>query len=256
MAGAYTDITSITAPGSAALGETVPVTVKVKNIDTYYSHLIRCSVPYDSTYFIDKSVIISPGDTYSFSGNFPMPNKDIIIYAYTYYPVGAEWIFDDQMSRSVDLEEAPAEWTIIGPDTTLRISVVEEVPPEWSIIGSDITLRIDVIPEVPPEWQIIGSDITLAVSLITVGWQVIGDDLTLAVALSEVAPPPCTPGETKCIGPDLYECSLDGEWVLVEENSPQCAVEEKEFPWLLVAGGLGVAAVAVAATTKKKKPIK
>ncbi|GAI16643.1 unnamed protein product, partial [marine sediment metagenome] len=49
--------------------------------------------------------------------------------------------------------------------------------------------------------------------------------------LTKAAPPVvCTPGETKCVGFDLYECSEvcapDGpctnQWMLVEANSPTC----------------------------------
>ena len=35
------------------------------------------------------------------------------------------------------------------------------------------------------------------------------------------AAPPCTPGETKCIGFDLYQC-VENEWALLETNSLQC----------------------------------
>jgi len=38
----------------------------------------------------------------------------------------------------------------------------------------------------------------------------------------EVPPEVCTPGEAKCEGFDLYECSGEGKWVRVEENSPSC----------------------------------
>lgn len=66
-------------------------------------------------------------------------------------------------------------------------------------------------------------------------------------------PPTCTPGETKCIGFDLYECNPSGdEWVLIEENSPQCAAEEEGFPWLILVGGLGLAAVALIVSGEKK----
>lgn len=46
------------------------------------------------------------------------------------------------------------------------------------------------------------------------------------------APPVvCTPGETKCVGFDLYECSPECKWALVEANSPACgwAPGEAEF---------------------------
>lgn len=67
--------------------------------------------------------------------------------------------------------------------------------------------------------------------------------------------PPCTPGDTKCIGPDLYECSPVREWVLVEENSPECIVEEKKFPWgwVVIGAGAVVGAIGLAAIMKKKR---
>jgi len=50
---------------------------------------------------------------------------------------------------------------------------------------------------------------------------------------------PCTPGKTKCIGPDLYGCNELGQWVLVERNAAKCVA--KPFQWLWV----GIAAAAL-----------
>lgn len=44
----------------------------------------------------------------------------------------------------------------------------------------------------------------------------------VAAVKAKAAPEVCTPGETKCIGRDLYECSPECEWVLLETNSPSC----------------------------------
>lgn len=104
--GVYTEIVDIIAPDSAAEGERVDVTVKVKNIDTVYDHLVACVAIYDgSAHFIDEAVIISRGGTHSFSGHFSMPNESIIIYAYSYYPYYQEWILDDQASKDITLAE-------------------------------------------------------------------------------------------------------------------------------------------------------
>lgn len=63
--------------------------------------------------------------------------------------------------------------------------------------------------------------------------------------------PPCTPGDTKCIGPDLYECEA-GQWVLVERNAPQCV--KKPFPWhYLFMGGSAVAAIGLGIKEAKEK---
>ncbi len=54
----------------------------------------------------------------------------------------------------------------------------------------------------------------------------------VAAIKAKAAPPVvCIPGETKCVGFDLYECSPECEWVLIEANSPACGWEpgEAEF---------------------------
>lgn len=37
----------------------------------------------------------------------------------------------------------------------------------------------------------------------------------------------CVEGDRKCVGYDLYEC-INGEWVLIEEDSPTCGYPEEE----------------------------
>lgn len=110
--GKYTDITQIIAPSSAAPGETVPVTVKVKNIDDYWDHVIKLIVVFYDIYgemdsFISEVVIIRSLETHTFSGSFTMPNCDTTIDAFTYYPIGKEWIFDDRKSKNISLAEVP-----------------------------------------------------------------------------------------------------------------------------------------------------
>ncbi len=115
--GAYTEITEIVAPDSAAEGERVDVTVKVKNIDTYWDHVIACVAVVDGLRFIDEVVIIPSGGTYSYSGAFLMGGGNVTIYAYTYYPepyaVPTVWIEDDRAQKDVALAEVYAG-TIIG----------------------------------------------------------------------------------------------------------------------------------------------
>ena len=103
--GRYTEIIDIVAPASAAEGERVDVTVKVKNIDTLFDHLVACVAICDGTRFIDAYANIHSGQTYSFSGHFTMPNKGITIYAYSYYPYHQDWILDDQAQQDVALAE-------------------------------------------------------------------------------------------------------------------------------------------------------
>ncbi|MBA7608172.1 hypothetical protein ES703_15347 [subsurface metagenome] len=110
MTGKYTDIVDIVAPDSAAPGETVPVTVKVKNINGYWDHFIWLIVVFYDIYgemqaFISEMVIIGSLETHSFSGSFTMPSCDTIIDAFTYYPEYDEWIFDDTKSKDISLAE-------------------------------------------------------------------------------------------------------------------------------------------------------
>ena len=46
-----------------------------------------------------------------------------------------------------------------------------------------------------------------------------------------VKPPPtvCTPGETKCVGTDLYTCNLSGQWEPTETDSPYCITPPPNF---------------------------
>jgi len=101
--GKYTEITSIVAPASAVAGSKVDVTVNIKNIDSLFDHLVACLVIYDGTRFIDQVANIRSLQTHSFTGSFTMPNKAVTIYAYSYYPVGADWILDDQAQKNVAL---------------------------------------------------------------------------------------------------------------------------------------------------------
>ncbi len=101
----YTDIVDIIAPDSAAQGKRVDVTVKVKNIDPDWDHVIACVVEVDGLRFIDEVAIIDSGKTHSYSGAFLMAGGDVTIYAYSYYPVGPEWILDDQAQKDVALAE-------------------------------------------------------------------------------------------------------------------------------------------------------
>lgn len=109
MARLYTEITDIVAPDSAAEGERVDVTVKVKNIDPDWDHVITCLAIVDGLRFIDEVVIIPSGQTHSYSGAFLMAGGDVTIYAYSYYPkpyaVPTEWILDNQAQKDVALTE-------------------------------------------------------------------------------------------------------------------------------------------------------
>ena len=65
------------------------------------------------------------------------------------------------------------------------------------------------------------------------------------------AAPLCTPGETKCVGYDLYTCSGEYTWELTEHNSSKCGYE-KPFPWLWVGIG-GAALIGLGLAIRKRK---
>lgn len=114
MSGNYTDIVEIVAPSSAVAGETVLVTVKVKNIHTY-GFRISVAVTYDTSRFIgpvDKGV--AAGATGSWSGSFTMPGNDVTIWAYSsYWGEDGLWHLDDEAAKDVEMV-APAKGVITG----------------------------------------------------------------------------------------------------------------------------------------------
>lgn len=74
---------------------------------------------------------------------------------------------------------------------------------------------------------------------------------------ASVSPPGvvvCIPGDTNCIGFDLYTCNLAGRWELTKRNSPKCGyVPEEKFPWLWVGVGGAVIATVIAVVAAEKK---
>jgi len=108
----YADIVEIVAPGEAAGGGRVDITVRIKN---KYSSAIGIMAggsleygvsPWPSISFADPSSNVAGGITYSFSGYFTMPEKRVTVHAYSYY-YGADesWHFDDDMTKTIDITE-------------------------------------------------------------------------------------------------------------------------------------------------------
>ncbi|MBA7654706.1 hypothetical protein ES703_62589 [subsurface metagenome] len=107
MTGTYTQIVDIVAPSSASAGETVECTIKIKNIWTGYVHVSAIGIYDSEERFIDwLDYWIPPGATYSFSGSFVMPDRDVTIHAYSYYEdIDGNWRFDDAAEKDVNLAE-------------------------------------------------------------------------------------------------------------------------------------------------------
>lgn len=109
MPGTYTEVTEIVAPNSATAGETVPVTIKIKNLWTGSVHVYAIGVLDSEDRFIDwLDDWISAGATHSFSGSFTMPNRDVTIHAYSYYEAEDGYVyFDDEAAKDVSLAAPP-----------------------------------------------------------------------------------------------------------------------------------------------------
>jgi len=105
--GTYTDIVEIDAPSSAVAGETVPVTVRVKNIHSYgFSISVAATyIPGPVRFIGPEDHYVAAGATRSWSGSFTMPASDVTIWAYSSYWDGNYWRSDDEISKDVNLAE-------------------------------------------------------------------------------------------------------------------------------------------------------
>lgn len=107
MSGTYTDVVEIEAPSSAVAGETVDVTIRIRNKYSASVHVSAVGVWDSEERFIDwLDYWIPAGATHSFSGSFIMPDRDVTIHAYSYYQdAEGYWRFDDEAAKDL----SPAE---------------------------------------------------------------------------------------------------------------------------------------------------
>lgn len=132
MAGYYTDIITVEAPSSAGTGETVPVTIKVKNKWTTSIHVWAFGIYDSAVRFIEKKELIPAGSTRSFSGSFVMPSRDVTIHAYSWYKdVDGFWHYDDEEEKKVSLK---AVWQRL--DT--KLITISPAPVGWVLLDSKI----------------------------------------------------------------------------------------------------------------------
>jgi len=103
---AWTDIVEIIAPSNARAGDSVGVTVNVKNLGDYTFSIAVTGV-FDGTEipFSPGSAAVDGGATYPFSSSFIMPSKKVTITAYSWYWTGSEWHQDDKRVVNVNLTE-------------------------------------------------------------------------------------------------------------------------------------------------------
>ena len=110
----YADIFQIVAQSEAIQGTRVDITVKIKNthsaaIGIMVGGALEYGVsPWPGITFPSPSSNVNAGATYSFSGYFTMPDKNVTIHAYSYwYGADSSWHFDDEMTRTVNLVSIP-----------------------------------------------------------------------------------------------------------------------------------------------------
>ena len=178
-AGTYTDIVAIEAPSNARAGESVPVTIKVKNKWTTSVHVWAFGIYDSAVRFIEKKELIPAGSTRSFSGSFVMPDRDITIHAYSWYEdVDGYWRPDDEAARGVRLEEVAIGWQLLDS----RILAVKLALPAvgWQLLDSR-TIPVKSRPLVVG-WQLLDSR-TIPVksrAAPVVGWQLL-DEKTVSL---------------------------------------------------------------------------
>ncbi|MBA7543916.1 hypothetical protein ES705_36259 [subsurface metagenome] len=133
MAGKYTDILEIVAPSSAKAGDWVNVTIKVKNIWTATVGVWTLGLYNSVERLIDFEDWIPAGSTHEYGGAFKMPDKDVVIHAYTYYLAEDGYHFDDEAEKRVSLAAPPEPYagTIIGIE--LEHDGIQEGLPVYNI---------------------------------------------------------------------------------------------------------------------------
>lgn len=119
----YTEITEVSAPSEAAVGQTVPVTITIKNNHSAKLYIAAVGL-YADTIFIDwLSVWIFSGASHSYSGSFIMPDHAVTIYAYSYYESGGYWNLDTYTTKNVSLGVLQAAFSEFDINFTKTVKV-------------------------------------------------------------------------------------------------------------------------------------
>ncbi len=106
----YAQVVEIVAPDRAVPGSRVDVTVRLKNLFTdTISIEVGGALEYGSgswllINFPDYWANIGPGETWTFSGSFDMPDQGGTIHIYgSWYGSDGLWHFDDELTRAIGL---------------------------------------------------------------------------------------------------------------------------------------------------------
>lgn len=157
----YADIVSIARPNSAIPGETVNITVQVKNIWTNYFYA-SVAGKYGGVDFDPKYQIIAPAEIKDFPGSFIMPDRDIKVYILSYYWTGTEWHKDDEAYFIVKVAEL-VDWVELASRvTSLKISIIAK----WIQLA---TATIAITPSIIGLWIAL-AETTIIVGFISHNW--------------------------------------------------------------------------------------
>ncbi|MBA7601284.1 hypothetical protein ES703_08351 [subsurface metagenome] len=111
--GPYTQIIGATYPGEAQEGELVTIGVTVKNISTTTQRIFLTAAVVQGVRinFSPDEATVSPGRTFTSSGSFTMPNRDVLIYIWSLIWSGLynAWVPDDEWGLEIALKGVPPE---------------------------------------------------------------------------------------------------------------------------------------------------
>ena len=103
---AFTKV-AVLAPDSAVAGSRVSVDITIENISDSRLHVAAIGVIDSEERFIDwLEDWLIPLEVRYFSGSFIMPDRDIIVHAYSYYESGGFWYSDDEAAKNINLAKA------------------------------------------------------------------------------------------------------------------------------------------------------
>jgi len=116
MPGTYSDIWLV-APSNAIAGSTVVVEAKIKNLYAYAISLTATMGRVNGTVlrFGAEHKIVGAGETASWYDSFVMPDKNVRVYAESWYEgVDNIWHSDDSDEQGVSLGETASEFGSIS----------------------------------------------------------------------------------------------------------------------------------------------
>ena len=243
----YLEIVKVEAPSEASYGDTVSITIYVKNKWTSRIFAIVTGA-YDTAEVTSTSHYIEPGKQRVFGLSFTMPNKSVNLWVWAWYWTAAGW------STSPDDEYGPVKIALKGvppvgwqPLDSKTLTVRTTVPPVvgWTLLATKtLTVRTTLPPVVG--WTLLATKIlTVKVSAVPppVGWTLLASK-TLTV--SPTAAPPVGWQLLDTATVDITAGPLPEKWELVEHYidpwayfwdgeveiaTAQYTLPPEEFPW-------------------------